>query len=191
MKLFIEIVMKWIYLFNIVAWNYRNKIGFPVCKKENFAGLKAHRKRGKSARASPTPHHALGSLSSDVFARRTSTGSEPFSLLVSLDVTVFILPSVLILIETICPKICSKSRLKSAKCPLPIDVRRSKTSLLKLPIKWRAERSFHRPTFIRPGENWQPAAPPKEPFYRQRSVIYGIVDEVCVDCDFCRVLGPV
>ena len=51
--------MKRIYLFNIVAWNYRKKIGFPVCKNENFAGLKAHRKRGKSARASPTPHHTL------------------------------------------------------------------------------------------------------------------------------------
>ena len=59
MKLFIDIVMKRIYLFNIVAWNYRKKIGFPVCKKENFAGLEAHRKRGKSARASPTPHHTL------------------------------------------------------------------------------------------------------------------------------------
>ena len=56
-----------------------------------------------------------------------------FSLLISLDATVFILPSVLILIETICPKMCSKSRLKSAKRPLPLDVRRSKTSLLKLP----------------------------------------------------------
>ena len=32
---------------------------FPVCWKENFAGLKTHRKRGKSARASPTPHHTL------------------------------------------------------------------------------------------------------------------------------------
>ena len=51
--------MKQIYLFNIVASNYRKKIGFPVCKKENFAGLQAHRKRGKSARASPTPHHTL------------------------------------------------------------------------------------------------------------------------------------
>ena len=51
--------MKRIYLFNIVAWNYRKKIGFPVCKKENFAGLQAHRKRGKGARASPTPHHTL------------------------------------------------------------------------------------------------------------------------------------
>ena len=76
----------------------------------------------------------LGSLSSDVFERRTSTGSEQFSLLVSLDATVFVLPSVLILIETICPKICSKSRLKSAKSPFPVDVRRSKTSLLKPPI---------------------------------------------------------
>ena len=35
------------------------KIGFPVCKKENFAGLQAHRRPGKSARASPTPHHTL------------------------------------------------------------------------------------------------------------------------------------
>ena len=76
----------------------------------------------------------LGSLSSDVFERRTSSGSEPFPLLISLDATVFILPSVLILRETICPKICSKSRLKSAKRPFPVDVRRSKTSLLKLPI---------------------------------------------------------
>ena len=59
MKLFIDIVMKRIYLFNIVAWNYRKKIEFPVCKKETFAGLEAHRKSGKSARASPSPHHTL------------------------------------------------------------------------------------------------------------------------------------
>ena len=32
---------------------------FPVCWKENFAGLKTHRKRGRSARASPTSHHTL------------------------------------------------------------------------------------------------------------------------------------
>ena len=50
--------MKRIYLFNIAAWNYRKKIGFPVCKKENFAGLQAHRKRGKSTRASSTPRSA-------------------------------------------------------------------------------------------------------------------------------------
>ena len=81
----------------------------------------------------------LGSLSSDVFERRTSSGSEPFPLLISLDATVFILPSVLILTETICPKICSKSRLKSAKRPFPVDVHRSKTSLLKLPIEFTGE----------------------------------------------------
>jgi len=79
----------------------------------------------------------IGSLGSDVFERRTSTGSEPFSLLVSLDATVFVLPSVLILIETICPKICLKLRLKCAKSPFPVDVRRSKTSLLKLPSVMR------------------------------------------------------
>ena len=59
MKRFIDIAMKRIYLFNIVAWNYRKKIGFAVCKKENFAGLQAHGKRGKSVLASPTPHHTL------------------------------------------------------------------------------------------------------------------------------------
>ena len=44
-----------------------------------------------------------------------STGSERFSLLICLDVTKFVLLSVFTLIETICPKICSKSRLKGAK----------------------------------------------------------------------------
>ena len=40
---------------------------------------------------------------------------------------------------------------------------------------------------LKRGENWQL----KKPFYRQRSVIYGIVDEVCVYCEFWSVLGPV
>ena len=44
-----------------------------------------------------------------------------------------VLPSALILIQTICPKNCSKSRLKSAKSQLPVDLRGSKTALLKLP----------------------------------------------------------
>ena len=34
-------------------------MGFPVCKKENLAGLQAHRKREKSARGSPSPHNSL------------------------------------------------------------------------------------------------------------------------------------
>ena len=53
-----------------------------------------------------------------------STGGKPFSLLQSLDATIFVLPSVLILIEMICAKTCSKSRLQSAKSQLPVDVRR-------------------------------------------------------------------
>ena len=87
-----------------------------------------------AARASGARAPLLGSLSSDVFERRTSTGSDPFSLLISLDATIFVLPRVLILIETICSKICSKSRLKNPESPLSVNVRRSKASLLKLPI---------------------------------------------------------
>ena len=74
------------------------------------------------------------SLSSDVFKRRTLTGSEPFSLLKYLDATKFVCLSFFALIETICKKNCSQSRLKSVTCPLPDDVRRSKTSLLKFSV---------------------------------------------------------
>ena len=91
-----------------------------------------------------TAFNLIGSLSSDVFERRTSTGSEPFSLLISLDVTVFVLPIGLILVETICPKMCSKSRLKCAKSPFPVDVRRSKTSLFKLPNETAARQGNSR-----------------------------------------------
>ena len=73
-----------------------------------------------------------------VFEQRTLTGSESFSLSICLDSclddTKFVFPSVLTLIETIYPKICSRAKPKSAKSPLPVDVRRSKTSLLKLPL---------------------------------------------------------
>ena len=52
-----------------------------------------------------------------------STESEPFSLvLICLGTTKFVLLSVFTLKETICPQICSKSRLKSAKSLLPVDV---------------------------------------------------------------------
>ena len=51
-----------------------------------------------------------------------------------LNATKFVLLSVFTLKGTFCPRICSKSRLKSAKSPYPVDVRRSKTSLLKLPM---------------------------------------------------------
>ena len=49
---------------------------------------------------------------------------------VRLDATKFAWLNVFTLIETICPKIFPKSRLKSAKSPLPVDVRRSKTWLV-------------------------------------------------------------
>ena len=75
----------------------------------------------------------IGSLSSNVFEPRTSTGSEPFSLFKCLDATKSVSLSVLTLTETICPNICSKSWSKSAKSPFPVDVRRSETSLLKTP----------------------------------------------------------
>ena len=71
-------------------------------------------------------------IRSDVFERCTPTGSEPFSLSKSLEATKLALLRVLTLVETICPKICSKSRFKSSKSPLPVNVHRSRTSLLKL-----------------------------------------------------------
>ena len=67
-----------------------------------------------------------GSLSKDVFERRTSTGSEPFSLIIFLDGTKFVFISVFTLIETMCSEIWSKTRLESAKSPFPVDVRGSK-----------------------------------------------------------------
>ena len=68
----------------------------------------------------------LKGLSKGVFERRTSTGSEVFSLIVCLEATKFVLVSVVIL----CPK--------SEKGSLPVVVRRSKTSLLKLAIDTQA-----------------------------------------------------
>ena len=79
------------------------------------------------------PRLLIGSLSNSVLERRKSTGSERFSLLICIDATKFVLLSVFTLIESICPKICSKSRLKGTKKQLPVDFRRSKTLLLKLP----------------------------------------------------------
>lgn len=59
----------------------------------------------------------------------------PFSLLISLDAAKFDLLSFLTLMETICPKMWSKSRRKNAKKkPLPVNVRLQKTSLVMLPL---------------------------------------------------------
>ena len=61
------------------------------------------------------PHSPIGSFS-----------------LICLDATKFVFFNVFTLIQMICPKIWSKSHLKIAKSPLPVDLRRSKTSLRKL-----------------------------------------------------------
>ena len=46
-----------------------------------------------------------------------------FFLFKCLNATIFVWLSGFTLTETICPKVCSKSRPKSAKSPLPVDVR--------------------------------------------------------------------
>ena len=80
----------------------------------------------------------LGSLSKGVFERRTLTGSELFSLLTCLDDIKFVFLSFFTVIKAIWLKICAKPPSKNQKRPLPVDVRRSKTLLLKLPCLYGA-----------------------------------------------------
>ena len=75
----------------------------------------------------------IGTLSKDVFERRTSTGSEAFSLFICLDANKLVLLSFFSLLKTIYPRVSTKPLPNDAKSPLPVDVRRSKTLLLKLP----------------------------------------------------------
>ena len=87
----------------------------------------------------------LGSLSSDVFERRTSTGNGRFALL-SRDFEQIFGQIVSVRIKTLGNINTVASRLiKRGKGSLPVDVRRSKTSLLKLPIKygWWLTVNFH------------------------------------------------
>ena len=75
----------------------------------------------------------IESLSKDVFEGRTSTGSEPFSLFICLDANKFVLLSFFSLMKRIYPRVSNKPLPNNAKGPLPVDVRRSTTLLLKLP----------------------------------------------------------
>ena len=77
----------------------------------------------------------IGTLSKDVFKRRTSTGSEAFSLSICFDANKLVLLSFFSLLKTIYPRVSTKPLPNDAKSPLPADVRRSKTLLLKLPNK--------------------------------------------------------
>ena len=75
----------------------------------------------------------IESLSSDVFERRTSTGSGLFALL-SGNFDLIFGQIVSIRVKTLSNTNMVASRLiKREKGSLPVDVRRSKTSLLKLP----------------------------------------------------------
>ena len=97
---------------------------FPyLVHARNLSGSRVNRCRGVGGR--------IGSLSNGVFERRTSTGSEVFFILKHLDAPKFVFLSVLTIIETSCPKKWAKPLSKNEKKPLPVDVRRSKTSLLK------------------------------------------------------------
>ena len=75
----------------------------------------------------------LGSLSKNFFDQRPSTGSEAFFLFICLDANKFVLLNFFFLIKAIYPKVSTKTLPNDAKSPLPVDVRRSKTLLLKLP----------------------------------------------------------
>ena len=99
-----------------------------LMQKLSFVPINLHRCWPRESK------HSIGSLSNDVVERRTSPESEPFSFLICLYATLFVLLSVFTPIETSCWKICSKSQPKIAKSPLPVVVRCSKTSVLKLPI---------------------------------------------------------
>ena len=79
--------------------------------------------------------HMIGSLSTRVFETRTATGSEPFSLLTCLHTTAFALPSIFSPLEMLGIKIWETPLSRHVKCPLPVDVRVSKTCVLKLPFK--------------------------------------------------------
>ena len=95
--------------------------------------------QGLNDQAPPSPlseglDPPLRSLSSDVFERRTSTGSGLFSFLDS-GFAHFLGQLVSIIVKTLRNTNLGASRcFKMKKTSLPVDVRRSKTPLLKLPI---------------------------------------------------------
>ena len=87
-----------------------------------------------SSSSSSSSSLLLGSLSKDVLERRTSTGSEAFFSFICLDSNKFVLLSFFSLIKRIYARVWTKPLPNDAKSPLPVDVRRSKTLLLKLSI---------------------------------------------------------
>ena len=78
--------------------------------------------------------HKKGNLSKAVSERRTSTGSETFSLNICLNANKFVLLSSFTLKTTICPKIWAKTLPRNVKSLLPVNVLHSKT---KRGLRWR------------------------------------------------------
>ena len=64
----------------------------------------------------------------------SSTGSKALSLLICHNASKFVLVSVYSLIKTIWLKLWAKSQPKNENSPLPVDVRRSKTTNM---VSWR------------------------------------------------------
>ena len=89
-----------------------------------------------------TRNRSLLNIRELVFERRTATGNETFSLFTRLGATTFVILSVFTRIETIYLKIRAHPLPKNEKRPLPVAVRRSKTSLLKLSSTERRRRLF-------------------------------------------------
>ena len=85
----------------------------PLYKREgNWAELTFAKTSGTVSRER---EEQLGSLCSHVFERRTSTGSEPFSLFKCLDATKSVWPNVFTLTETICPILFFKIKTQEYK----------------------------------------------------------------------------
>ena len=99
-----------------------------------FPPLRHHAKtRSRMTTAATFSRQNRDLIGKDVFERRTSTGSEAFSLFICLDANKLVLLSFFSLLKTIYPRVSTKPLPNDAKSPLPVDVRRSKALLLKLP----------------------------------------------------------
>ena len=79
---------------------------------------------------------SIGSLSNNVFERRTSTGSGLFSFFDGGFAQIFSQIASIIVKKLRNTNFISSRHVKRENTSLPVDVSRSKTSLLKLPITW-------------------------------------------------------
>ena len=104
-------------------------------------------------------------LSKHVFQWCKSTGSETFSRFLCLDANKLSLLTFFSLSKTIYPRVLTKPLPNDAKRSLPVDVRRSKTLLLKLPnalaqayywLLWRKENDLRDTIFRRRDWLWKP-----------------------------------